>query len=56
MLQAVFQPVIGILLYYALLTPLALLFRLFKRNSTELDSNFKAVRENYDTAFFERQW
>ena len=55
-LQLVFQPIIGTLLFFLVLTPIGLLSQVFKKKKPVNGSTFVSVDRKFDIDFFKKQW
>lgn len=56
LLQLVFQPIIGGVVFFLVLTPLGLLSQLFKKKKADQGSTFVNVDRKFDIDFFKKQW
>lgn len=55
-MQAVVQPLVGTAIFFLALVPIGLLFQLFSRKKSVQNTTFKEVDQQFDAAFFKRQW
>ncbi len=55
-LQLIFQPIIGALLFFLVLTPIGLLSQVFKKKKPINGSTFVSVERKFDADFFKKQW
>lgn len=57
-MQAIMQPVLAAFVYFGIVVPIGLLFRLFKskKNSRKGATTFEDVNSDFNSTFFSQQW
>lgn len=55
-MQWVVQPILGTLIFFLILVPIGLLWRLFKKKKELSNSTFRPMEQKIGSDFFEKQW
>ncbi len=55
-LQFLILPLIASIIFFLILTPIALVYRLYKKRSLNKSSSFVSVNVTFNDDFFKRQW
>lgn len=55
-LEFLILPLIASIIFFLILTPIALVYRLFKKKSLYKSSSFVSVNVTFNHDFFKRQW